>query len=263
MEMQMLLKSPHRIARPLLEEVLLQCGPVDQVGRYLLMAESEMRRRGVYLSFGSFGDLVDANARNKDSWLSLYPAFDPRHNSLDPKSAFCILGRDMHGDVVLTHAARLYRWPTTCFAQEGTSLRYLYEDPTAQITAGETCAVTAPIAEQIKGNAIFTGAVWYRPDFRKKMLAPIMSRITRYLAFSLWENDLSFALMSKAVIAGGMPERCGMTKLDWAVTSAGSPLGSLTLGIVWQMPDETLSDLAHVLERPVDVLDEVVYRRRA
>ncbi len=257
------MKSAIRNARPLLEDILLQRGPIDQVGRYLLMADTEMRRRGVYLSFGTFGELVDTNARNKDSWLSLYPAFDPRLNGLDSKSAFCILGRNLQGEVVLTHAARLYRWPKSNFAQEARNLRYLYEDPTTHIAAGETCTVTAPIAEQIKGNAIFTGAVWYRPDFRKKMLAPIMSRITRYLAFSLWENDLSFALMSKAVIAGGMPERCGMTKLDWAVDSAGSQLGPLTLGIVWQMPDETVSDLARVLARPVDVLDEVVHRRRA
>lgn len=255
--------SPYQTSRPLLEDVLLQRGPVDQIGRYLLMAESEMRQRGVHLSFASFSELVDTNARNKDSWLSLYPAFDPRYNNLDPKSSFCILGRDLRGDVVLTHAARLYRWPKTSFAQEAASLRYLYDDPTPHIADGETCAVTAPIAHDITGNAIFTGAVWYRPDFRKKMLAPVMSRITRYLAFSLWENDLSFALMSKAVIAGGMPQRCGMTKLDWAVTSAGSPLGPLTLGIVWQMPEETLSDLAQVLARPIDVLDEVVYRRRA
>jgi hypothetical protein len=249
--------------RPLLEDVLLNHGPIDQIGRFLLLAESQMRQRGVYLSFASFGDLVDTNRRNKDSWLSLYPAFDPRHNSLRPDDAFCILGRDRYGDVVLTHAARLYRWPTTSFLNEATSLRYLYEEPAPHIANGETCHVTAPIAAAITGNAIFTGAVWYRPDFRKKLLAPIMSRITRYLASSMWPSDLSFALMSKAVIVGGMPERCAMPHLQWAVTSAGSMLGPLTLGIVWQMPEEMLADLTQVLARPVDVFDDVVHRRRA
>ena len=253
----------HHKTRPLLEDVQLNYGPIDQTGRFLLMAESEMRQRGVYLSFATFDELLDANLRNKDSWLSLYPAFDPRHHGFDPRTSFCILGRDLQGDVVLTHAARLYRWPAPSFAKEAVSLRYLYADPAPAIAAGETCVVTAPVADTIAGNAIFTGAVWYRPDFRKKLLAPIMSRITRYVAFSMWPSDLSFALMSKAVIAGGMPERCGMTNLDWAVTSAGSPLGPLTLGIVWQYPQETLADLTQVLARPIDVLDDVVYRRRA
>ena len=257
------MKHNYGTARPLLEDVVLQHGPVDKIGRFLLMAESEMRQRGVYLSFAGFGDLVDVNARNKQSWLSLYPAFDPRHSRLDAETAFCIVGRDLQGDIVLTHAARIYRWPDTSFAREAVSLRYLYENPEPHIANGETCEVTAAIADSITGNAIFTGAVWYRPDFRKKMLAPIMSRITRYIAFSRWQNDLSFALMSKAVIDGGFPERCGVTNVDWAVTSAGSVIGPLTLGLVWQMPDETLADVTWMLERPVDMFDQVVHRRRA
>lgn len=248
---------------PLLDELVLEHGPVDKIGRFLLIAESQMRQRGIHLSFATFQDLVDTNTRNKESWLSLYPAFDPRLNNLDDDSAFCILGRDAQGDVVLTHAARLYRWPDTTFAREAVSLRYLYDDPAPHIAAGETCEVTARIADRITGDAIFTGAVWYRPDFRKLMLAPIMSRITRYIAFSRWRNDMSFALMSKAVIDGGFPERCGVPHVDWAVKSAGSPLGSLTLGVVWQMPDETLADIAHMLERPIDLLDQFVDRRRA
>lgn len=257
------MKMEQKRGKPLLDDLVLQYGPVDRIGRFLLMAESQMRQRGIHLSFATFGELVDANNRNKDSWLSLYPAFDPRLNALDDDEAFCILGRNDAGDVVLTHAARLYRWPDTTFAREAASLRYLYADPAPHVASGETCEVTARIAHSITGDAIFTGAVWYRPDFRKLMLAPIMSRITRYIAFSRWRNDLSFALMSKAVIDGGFPERCGVPNVDWAVKSAGSPLGALTLGIVWQMPDETLADITHMLERPVDMLDQFVDRRRA
>ncbi|HJZ44758.1 MAG TPA: hypothetical protein VJ233_13635, partial [Hyphomicrobiaceae bacterium] len=47
----------------LITEITVDHGPRDLLGRFFLKADTAARARGITLSFGTFADLVDTNAR--------------------------------------------------------------------------------------------------------------------------------------------------------------------------------------------------------
>jgi hypothetical protein len=231
-------------------------GPVGLLGRFFLWADSAAQERGVKLSFASLQDLVAANKANSDSWRPLVPVFDPDISGIQPEMGFVIVGRDKHDQIVATHAARLYDWSTS-LADEAASLRMFYADPTAAFARGDRCAIAAPIAKSITGRVVFSGAAWYRRDFRGRGLGGILPRISRAYALTHWNSDFTVAMMGDAVLAGGMAERSGYTKVEPScVDLVASPLGPLRCALTWMQPDELLADLAAVMDQaPVSVVE--------
>ena len=225
-------------------------GPVGLLGRFFLWADTAARDRGVTLSFGSFQDLKEANKANSDSWRPLVPVFDEALGGITPETGFALIGRNKDGEVVATQAARVYDWPQTSLKDEATSLRMFYADPDAAFARGDRCEITAPIAEKISGRVAFSGAIWYRRDFRGKDLATILPRISRAYAFTRWNSDFTIGMMADSVIAGGLAERTGWTKLDHgSVELVASPLGGMRCALLWMQPDELLADLAAFMDR--------------
>ena len=133
------------------------------------------------------------------------------------EDTFCIVGRNALGDIVATQAARLYHWDGTTFHDEAESLRLFYADPAALKRRSEAVEVTAPAARRITGRVVFAGGAWYRPDFRGRQLAQILTRISRAYAYTRWQHDYHTSIMAEEVCRGGMPERSGYTKVDWEV----------------------------------------------
>src|SRR5712672_1365688 len=195
-------------------QLKIKYGPVGLLGRFFLWADTAARDRGVTLSFGSLQELSEANRGNSDSWRPLVPVFDEALSGVTPETVFVLIGRDKGGQVVATQAARLYDWPETSLKDEANSLRMFYADSVAASVRGDRCEITAPVAEKITGRVVFSGGVWYRPDFRGKDLATILPRISRAYAFTRWNSDFTIGWMADAVIAGGMAERVGYTKLE-------------------------------------------------
>jgi hypothetical protein len=225
-------------------------GPVGLLGRFFLWADTAARDRGVTLSFASLQDLIEANKANSDSWRPLVPVFDEALGGVTPETVFVLVGRDRRGEIVATQAARVYDWSETTLKDEATSLRMFYADPDAAFARGDRCEITTPIAETISGRVVFSGAVWYRRDFRGKDLATILPRISRAYAFTRWNSDFTIGMMADAVIAGGMAERVGYTKLEHSsVEFVVSPLGEMRCGLGWMQPDELLADLAAIMDR--------------
>ena len=194
-------------------QLKIKYGPVGVLGRFFLWADSAARDRGVTLSFASFQDLIEANKANSDSWRPLFPVFDEVLGGITPETGFVLLGRDKGGRVVATQAARIYDWSESTLKDEAASLRMFYADPDAALARGDRCEITTPVAEKITGRVVFSGAVWYQRDFRGKDLATILPRISRAYAFTRWNSDFTVGMMADAVIAGGMAERVGYTKL--------------------------------------------------
>jgi hypothetical protein len=228
----------------------IKYGPVGLLGRFFLWADTAARDRGVTLSFGSLRDLSEANRANSDSWRPLVPVFDEALGGMTPEKGFVLIGRDKGGQVVATQAARIYDWPETSLEDEATSLRMFYADPDAAFARGDRCEITTPVARKITGRVVFSGAVWYRRDFRGKDLATILPRISRAYAFTCWNSDFTIGMMSDAVIAGGLAERVGYTKLEYSsVELVASPLGEMRCALGWMQPDELLADLAAIMDR--------------
>jgi hypothetical protein len=231
-------------------QLKIKYGPVGLLGRFFLWADTAARDRGVTLSFGSPQELSEANRGNSDSWRPLVPVFDEALSGVTPETVFVLIGRDKGGQVVATQAARLYDWPETSLKDEANSLRMFYADSVAASARGDRCEITAPVAEKITGRVVFSGGVWYRPDFRGKDLATILPRISRAYAFTRWNSDFTIGWMADAVIAGGMAERVGYTKLEHScIELVASPLGEVRCALGWMQPDELLADLAAIMDR--------------
>jgi len=225
-------------------------GPVGLLGRFFLWADTAVRDRGVTLSFGSLQDLIEANKANSDTWRPLVPVFDEALGGVTPETAFVLIGRDKHGEVVATQAARIYDWSETSLKDEANSLRMFYADPDAAFARGDSCEINAPIAEKISGRVAFSGGIWYRRDFRGKDLGTILPRISRAYALTRWNSDFTIGMMGDAVIAGGLAERAGYTKLERnCIELVASPLGGMRCGLIWMQSDELLADLAAIMDR--------------
>jgi hypothetical protein len=231
-------------------------GPPGLLGRFFLWADSAAQERGVKLYFASLQDLVVANKANSDSWRPLVPVFDPVLGGMRPEMGVVLIGRDKHEQVVASHAARFYEWSTS-LEDEAASLRMFYADPAAAFARGDRCEIATPVAKNITGRVIFSGAAWYRPDFRGRGLGGILPRITRAYALTHWNTDFTIAMMGDAIFAGGMAERSGYTKVaPSSVDLVASPLGTLRCALTWMQPDELLADLAAVLDQaPVPVIE--------
>jgi hypothetical protein len=223
-----------------LTEIQLEHGPVDLMGRFLRYADAVNRQQGVVLSFATLEELQEVNERNGESWKPLFPVFNPKQNTVPPDTAFCLLGRNADGDVVSSQAARLFSWEGTNLQQEAESLRWFYRDPETSKRPGERCVVTAPSARIVTGRVAFLGAVWYRPDYRKRMPTTIDLRIGHYYALTKWRPDYLALVMVESLATKGLAPRFGREP-EWEVLFTNNiSFGDARLALVQSSYDETL-----------------------
>ncbi|NPU66322.1 hypothetical protein HL667_15060 [Bradyrhizobium sp. 83012] len=224
-------------------------GPISLLGRFFLAADTAARERGISVNFASLQDLLDINSANSDSWRPLVPIFQPDLGGATADNSFVIIGTDKNGEVVATQAGRYYDWTGTTLFEEAVSLRMFYADPVAALARGDGCKVATPVASTIAGRVVFSGAGWYRRDFRGRGLARILPRISRAYAHARWNTDFTISMMADAVIAGGMADRTGYTRIEQSsVELVVSPLGSMRCGLVWMPVQEMLADLEAAME---------------
>jgi predicted nucleic acid-binding Zn ribbon protein len=243
------MEEPLPVAGRLPASLRVKYGPAGLFGRFFLWADAAVQERGVKLFFASFQDLVAVNRANSDSWRPLISLFDPDLSDIKPEMGFVLVGRDKDGDIVATQAARLYDWSTS-LADEAASLRMFYADPAAACARGDRCEINTPVAKMITGRVVFSGAGWYRRDFRKRGLATILPRISRAYAFTRWNSDFTISVMADAVFAGGMAARSGYTKVEAAsVDLAATPVAPVRCALVWMPRDELLADLTAMMDQ--------------
>lgn len=224
-------------------------GPRGLLGRFFLWADQAARDRGVTLSFASLDDLVAVNRANADTWRPLVPIFDPALGGVTGETAFAFLGRNADGDVVAAQAGRLYLWSATNLQDEATSLRMFYADTAAAAERGDRCEITTPTAGDISGRVLFSGAGWYRPDFRGRGLAAILPRISRAYAYGRWATDWTIALIGEALVKRGVADRYGYTHIEHDTFSfVASPLGLVKGALTWMKSEQLLSDLDTVMQ---------------
>jgi hypothetical protein len=191
-------------------EIRVNHGPRELLGRFFLEADRDAQDRGVtlYLSY-DLNRLTEINERNRSTWAPLLPVFDPTLNNISPGSSFLIEGRNPAGDVVATQAARLFDWTGTTLKAELETLRFLYQDPERHARPGERITVTAPTAERITGLVAISGGVWFHPDYRRRGLSKVLPRISRAYAHTLWNTDWSFGLVDPSIVERNLVKAYG------------------------------------------------------
>jgi hypothetical protein len=245
--------APASVAQPphpkLITDITVEHGPVDLLGRFFLLADTALRERGVTLSFGSFEELLEVNAKNRNSWAPITTMYDHRFcpRGLAPERALCLLGRDARGEVVATHAARVYFFDEESLYDQAVSSRIFYDDPERMKAPNERCEVTASIARSMRGRLLINGAVWYHPAYRKRQLSMIVPRISRAYAFTRWKIDHSMGLMMEGPTKGGVIDSLGYPHREWDLRLFNAPNGSPRCCLAWMHADELVQDLRQFL----------------
>jgi hypothetical protein len=239
--------TTHDAGASFISGLVIDHGPSELLGKLILAADTEARRRGVFLSFAAMDELVATNKANSASWRPLLPIFDPECGRFDAEAAFCLLGRNDAGEVVLSQAARFFDWRNTSFYDEATSLRLFYHDPASLRGESETIEVTAPSARLISGRIAFTGAHWCRPDFRERGLPAITPRIARALAIARWDVELTCTIMAKDIYTRGIARRAGYFNSEWAVELKNTPTGTFPAALLWSARSSVIADLEDFL----------------
>ena len=256
--------KPQRPA--LISDITVEHGPIDLLGRFFLKADAAARARGVTLSFGGFEELLAVNARNQDTWKPITSMYDLRYcpRGLAPSRAFCILGRDQHGEVVATHALRLFDIDETDTLYDvATSSRMFYDEPYRTKRPQQRCEVSASIAKTIRGRIAINGAVWYHPAFRKRELATIVPRISRARAYTRWRIDYSMGLAMEGPTQGGVIDRVGYPHREWDLRLYDAPNGNPRCCLCWMDAEELVEDLGDFLAAFDTQVDVGVRQARA
>ncbi len=236
-----------RIAVEFIPSLYVQHGPRDLLGRYFLQTNKALADRGITLEIASFDDLLRVNEMNRDSWLPLFPALNPKCGKLDESNSFCLMGRNAQGEIVATQAGRLFDWRASSFAEAVRAMTLLYDDAEHSANPGESWSVTAPAAHDLRGMIAFTGAVWYHPMVRGRGLASLMPRLARAYALSQWNVDATVVLMSKNTHAQGLYKKTGHVNFQDGVHAKASTHGDVDYLLFWMTQSDIVRELGDAL----------------
>lgn len=235
------------LASHFISNLYIQHGPRELLGRYFLQTNKALADRGIALEFATFDDLLRVNRMNRDSWLPLYPAFDPQCSKLEDSNSFCIVGRDLDGDIVATQAGRLFDWTTSSFAEATQKMTIMYDNPSLSALPGEAWSVSAPMAHELRGLIALTGAVWYHPKARGRGLASLMPRLARAYSLSQWNVDATVVVMSQQTHALGLHKRTGHINFQHGVHARGSIYGDVDYLLFWMLRSDIIRELGDLL----------------
>jgi hypothetical protein len=200
------------------DQVNVNFGPVDAIADVILRTDREVRDAGIRLSLSSdFAELERANELNRADWYPLMPNFDRRQCALGSSNAFWLKGIDRHGDVVLTHAVRLYTLGRTSLKDEIETLRFYYDDPEPALSRGMRAEASAPMASAVSGRVSYSGTLWVRSDYRGFGLARLVPPLSRVIALTTWYPSFHTCFVSKAMVDKGMGRVYGYSNIQSAV----------------------------------------------
>ena len=231
---------------PLLDSITVQHGPRDLLGRFFLAADQAARDAGVDLQLNTdLSSLIQTNSAWADVWgTPIVPIFDPADSVLSAANSFWISGHDRRGKVVATQAARFLDLTGTTLSEAMTSLRLFYADPAPQRAGGARCQVECPSAQAITGRVVYSGGGWFHPDYRGRGLSRILPRISRNLAYTRWESDMTVSMVKTALIEKGVHRSYGYTRQEPRIRLTGAHRDDIDFHLVWMDTEEMLADTA-------------------
>jgi hypothetical protein len=252
-----------QLGKPFLSQVTIDYGPAELLGRLFLLWDDDLKRRGITLRFEPAMRLLQVNRAHPESWRPLVPIFDAEIGGFNDENGFALIGYNTNGEVVAAQAARLYTLRNCTFKDEAESLRLFYADPEKSKNPGEACIVNAKSADKFTGRICYSGAVWYRPDYRGQGLTSVLPRLTKAYAFTKWYTDITLSFMIDDVVHHGTAARAGYPNVEWDVYLKNTPLGDHKGALVWASASELIDYFAGYLRGANTQIDPVVYDRAA
>ena len=230
------------------DALTIKHGPAPLLARFILEADKAARRNGLLLRVRhDFDELVYLNAHQLPSgrWFRLVNTFNPQYTDLSAENSFWVSGEDEHGEIVATHAGRIFYWPDTNLEEQAYSMFYGNE-------TGQQCRVTAPAAKLISGVVLSSGAVWVHPEHRGNQFSHLFARIGKAYACARWPLDWAVAYISRILVERGLATGVGHRRLSYSVFYPGSPWGELEVVVAYSGAQDIYDDLADFIAREFD-----------
>ena len=227
------------------DALTIKHGPARLLARFILEADKAARRHGLLLRVRhDFEELVYFNSTqiSRGGWFRVINTFNPLYTDLSPENSFWVCGENEHGEVVATHAGRVFYWPDTNLEEQFPTMFYGSEKKWE-------CRVTAPAAKLISGVVLCSGAVWVDPNYRGDRFSHLFARIGKAYACARWPLDWVVAWMSSTSIEKGLASGVGHKNLSRSVFFGDSPWGGKEWVIAYSSPRDVYDDLFSFMTR--------------
>src|SRR5690606_31766765 len=162
-------------------------------------------------------------------------AFNPALNTFAPGSVYWVCGLDENGEIAVAQSARRYDWPDSSMCDHGSELLY------GDLGEPRPCYFDCPPARLVRGTVSFSGALWIRPDFRRRGLGGIVAQISRTYALATWGTDWLTSLLQRHQLNQGLHLAYGFTEATFSIKYPGSPWGDLDFALLRQHPLELVA----------------------
>jgi hypothetical protein len=229
------------------EEIRIDHGPHEILGRFFLNVDTLIRSRGLLASFAPARQFVETNEAHFDTWGPLIPLLDARHARFAEEDVICVVCRDGRGDIVAIQGERLFRAGRRTLADLVDSGEFFDSDLDDPLAEFGRCEITAPGAKIVKGRISYCGGLWVHPDYRSLRLAAILTRLTRAWAVAHWNAQYSIGFLKPDVATTDLGRRYGYPRFETAFRFYSR--GSLAYdgGILWMTQKELIGDLERFL----------------
>ncbi|HEX3537769.1 MAG TPA: response regulator, partial [Stellaceae bacterium] len=195
------------------DALTIKHGPAQLLARVVIQGDRLAREAGIRLRLRTdFERLVEHNRREvaAGTMLHMPDSCDPEHAELNPENGFWLAGENDAGEIVVTHAYRIFNWLGTNLAEQIHNCWFGHY-------RGHECTVAAEAATTITGVVTCAAAAWVRPDFRGKHLSHLMPRIGKAYACARWPIDWAIGFINPSNIGRGLAANYGQQNVSGSV----------------------------------------------
>jgi hypothetical protein len=250
-------KSQHDLAtapdRSFLEDILINHGPANVLGRFFLFADTYLKDRGVTLSSTTLEAASVLQETYKDSWSVFPPMLDTRLSPIPEAMSYCLIGRNDKGDVVTSQGGRIFDLHDRSFADIVDDQSFFYGLGGQPQPGQPTCKIWSPVAKRITGRFVYSGALWVRPDFRGRQFASVLPRLSRSYALAHWGTTHTVSFISQSNMLTPLKSMYGYSRFDdgFCMSNIGN-VGDVTGPLMWMEADELADDLSRFMAAQID-----------
>jgi GNAT superfamily N-acetyltransferase len=219
-------------------------GPAQLLSSFVLEGDKAARRIGIRLRLRhDFDELLYLNRQKvaNGTWYPLMRLFNPEMSDLTPENSYWLAGENEQGEIVATHAGRVYYWPNSTLEQEVDELLYGRRDNV------ERCIVTAADARLVTGVVVYGGSAWVRPDYRGQRLSQLLPRLGRAYALARWPIDWGISIVAPVLVEKGVAAGYGYKRESRSIIFPGAPTGAFENVLVSVTAADAYKDFAAIL----------------
>jgi hypothetical protein len=243
--------------KPFLDSFTINHGPAAMLGRFFLLADETMRRKGYTLEFASPAELAALNAKNKNSWPDLLPCLDTRASNADPGNLMVIMGRKPDGEPIIAKACRRLDPGKRSLDELINSGDYLDFRPGKNPNNMESHC-TAPSAVNLYGRMSYAGGLWVHPNHRGDRLAALFIHLFYACAVAVWDIELMVGALYTKDVGTALHGRYQIPNYEQSLTFTENGVGTIDAYLVWLTQSDAFASVQSYLDNAAAKIDGTV-----